>query len=86
MEFASDDKIRAIAPLVEEFSRCVLHDEPPLFISDEATLLDVSMASPEELIKRCAAHYRTSVSKEDLRRPLWQLLPELDRRRGTPPV
>ena len=81
MEFAPDDKIRAIAPLVEEFSRHVLYDEPPLFISDEATLLDVSMASPEELAKRCAEYYKTSVSIEDLRRPLWQLLPDLESRR-----
>ena len=46
-----------------------------------ATLLDVSLATPEELIRRCSAYYRTSVTLADLRTPLWKLLPELEKTR-----
>ncbi len=49
MEFARDDKTRAIQPLLEALFREVLPDEEPLFISDEATLLDVSMSEPDEI-------------------------------------
>ena len=41
MEFAPDEKMRAIPTLLEELSRYVLYDEEPLFVSDEATLLDL---------------------------------------------
>jgi hypothetical protein len=82
MEFTSDDKIRASRGLTAELFTHVLYDEQQIFVSDEATILDVSLASPEELQKRCSAHYKTAVSLNELRRPLWQLLLELDRRRG----
>jgi hypothetical protein len=81
MEFTSDERVRAISALTDALFEHVLGDEEPIFIGDEATLLDVSMAPPEELQQRCAAHYRTTLSLDDLRRPLWELLPELDRRR-----
>lgn len=81
MEFTSDDKVRAIGGLTAELFKHVLYDEEPIFVGDEATILDVSLASPEELQKRCSVYYKTAVSLDDLRRPLWQLLPELDRRR-----
>jgi hypothetical protein len=81
MEFSSDEKIRAIRPLTDALFEHVLYDEEPIFVSDEATIFDVSLASPEELQKRCSIYYNTAVSLDDLRRPLWELLPELDRRR-----
>lgn len=81
MEFTPDDKIRAVRALTDALFKHVLYDEEPVFVGDEATILDVSLASPEELRKRCSAYYMTAVSLEDLRRPLWQLLPELERRR-----
>jgi hypothetical protein len=81
MEFAADGRIRAIQSLIDAFLKNVLWDEEPLFISDEANIFDVSMASPQELAKRCAEYYKTSVTVADLRKPLWQLLPELERQR-----
>jgi len=53
-----------------EFVRNVLDGEEPFFISDEATIYDVSMASPQELRQRPG-------SPEDLKLPLWRLLPIL---------
>ena len=81
MDLASDDRTQAIATLLDALFRCVLHDEQPIFVSDEASLLDVSLATPDELIRRCSAYYGTSVTLADLRTPLWKLLPELEKRR-----
>ena len=83
MEFTSDEKTRAIQGLIDELLHHIAHDDEPLFVGDEATLLDVSSVSPEELMRRCTEYYRAPVSLEDLRKPLWQLVPELDRRRNT---
>jgi hypothetical protein len=82
MELTSDEKMRAIPALTEALFLHVLNDEEPIFIGDEATMLDVSMASPDDLLKRCSDYYKTSVSLADLRRPLWQLLPELEAKRA----
>jgi hypothetical protein len=55
----------------------VLDGEESVFVSDEATVWDVSMASPEELIRRCSQYAGKPVSLEDLKQPLWKLLPQL---------
>jgi hypothetical protein len=81
MKFSSAEKVRAIRALTEALFRHVLYDEEPIFVGDEATLLDVSLTPPEELLRRCLEYYKTRVSMADLRRPLWELLPELERRR-----
>jgi hypothetical protein len=81
MEFSGDDKMRAIQPLAEALFRHVLWDEEPLFVSDEATIFDVSLAPADELVTRLSDYYRTPVSSGELRKPLWQLLPDLERRR-----
>ena len=81
MEFAPDDRTRAIQPLLDALFREVLYDEEPLFISDEATLLDLSMSHPDEIVRRCGAYYGADVSEGDLRVPLWRLLPVLEEQR-----
>jgi hypothetical protein len=83
MEFSSDDKMRQIEPLAREFFEQVLSGEyEPVFVADEATIWDVSMEGPEELLRRCSEHYRISVSIEDLRQPLWRLIRQLNERRN----
>ena len=82
IEFAPDDKMREMQPLIEVLFREVLPDEgEPLFVSDEATLLDVSGSPPEEIARRCAAYYGANVTEDDLVIPLWRLLPLLEARR-----
>ena len=83
MDFTSDERVRGIQPLVDALFRYVLPDEEPTFVGDEATLLDVAAAPVEVVLERCSTYYRTSVSVDDLRKPLWQLLPHLERRRTT---
>src|SRR4051812_45557472 len=67
MEFTPDDKVRAIRELTDAFFENVLYDEEPIFVGDEATILDVSLLPPEELVRRCAMYYKTSISPKHLR-------------------
>jgi hypothetical protein len=81
MEFSSDTKMKEIEGLAQEFFDNVIRDEEAIFVSDEATIWDVSMAAPEELRKACSDYYRVPVSMEDLKLPLWKLIPSLNQRR-----
>jgi len=82
MEFAATDRIRAIQPLIDALFRHVLYDEEPILISNEATIWDVSLTDPDELLRRCSEYYQTFISLDDFKKPLWRLLPELENRRG----
>lgn len=84
MEFARDDKMRDVSHLSDQLFRHVLYDEEPSFVSDEATIFDVSLAAPEELLKRLSSFYQTDVSRDELAKPLWQLLLDLESRRLDP--
>jgi hypothetical protein len=74
MKFTSDDEMRKISNLAQEFFERVLYDEKPLFVGDEATIWDVSMSTPAELLMRCSRYYGKPVSLDDLKLPLWKLL------------
>ena len=82
MEFSSDVEMKKIAGLAEEFSKNILDDEP-FFVSDEANILDVSGAEPQELITRISNYYGKTISMADLRQPLWKLLRQLNEGRST---
>ena len=81
MDLSPDVEMRRIPDLVQEFLENVLFDEEPLYVSDEATISDVSLANPDELAKRCSEYYGISVSADDLKQPLWRLIRELSDRR-----
>ena len=76
--FSSDSEVQKIPELTHEFLQHVLYDEEALFISDEATIWDVSMSSPEELIGRISHYYKKPVSVTDLAQPLWKLIRQLN--------
>lgn len=77
--FSSDFEMQKIPPeLTQEFLEHVLYDEEPLFISDEATIWDVSMTTAEELISRIYGYYKKPVSVADLAQPLWKLIRQLN--------
>jgi hypothetical protein len=61
MEFSPDGEIEQLQDLVQELFDHVLYDEEPIFISDEATIWDVSMSSPEELIDRLSSYYGATI-------------------------
>jgi len=76
--FSSDSEIQETPELTQEFLEHVLYDEEPLFISDEATIWDVSMSTSEELTKRISEYYGKIVSEADLKQPLWKLIRKLN--------
>jgi len=76
--FSSDLEMKKIPELTREFFEHVLYDEEPLFVSDEATIWDVSMSTTQELISRCRKYYKKTVSVADLGQPLWKLIRQLN--------
>jgi hypothetical protein len=81
LEFSSDVEMKKIAGLAEEFYENIL-DDKPFFVSDEAAVLDVSGAEPEELITRISNYYGKTVSMADLQQPFWKLIRELNEGRS----
>jgi hypothetical protein len=79
IKLADDDHMRGLEPLAEEFYENVLRpDEESGFVSDEVTLLDISLAPEELLIDKIKSHYGKTVTKFDLRRSFWSLLVDLN--------
>ena len=76
--FSSDSEMQKVSELTQEFLEHVLHDEEPLFISDEATIWDVSTSTGEELTKRISDYYGKTLSEFDLKQPLWKLIRQLN--------
>ena len=81
---ADDEHMRGLEPLAEEFYESILRpDEEPGFVSDEATLLDISLAPEELLIEKIKSHYGKNVTRFDLRRSFWSLLTDLNADRSS---
>ena len=78
MEFSSDVEMQRVSREAQEFFDKVLFDEEPVFVSDEATIWDVSMSTADDLLERCSKYYGKSLSVEDLKQPLWKLLQQLN--------
>lgn len=81
MTFMTDNKAATIRPLLEAFFEEVLPDDEPICVSDEATILDVASGPVEEVMQRCSRYYRSAITKDDLRQPLWLVLPRLEKSR-----
>ncbi len=78
----SNTQLTKISTLAEEFFEHVLQEEDPPFVSDDATVWDVSLCSTRELVERCSRHYGTPVSELELDQPLWKLIRMLDLQRA----
>jgi hypothetical protein len=78
MEYSSDVEMRKVSREAQEFFEKVLYDEEPVFVSDEATIWDVSMSTADELLERCSKYYGKALSAGDLKQPLWKLLRQLN--------
>ncbi|HZD07428.1 MAG TPA: hypothetical protein VE176_04225 [Candidatus Limnocylindrales bacterium] len=83
MEFSSDEEMQKASREAQEFFALILHDEQPLFVSDEATIWDVSTSTSDEILARCSKYYSKNLSVEDLKQPLWKLLQKLNEGRQT---
>lgn len=78
MDFAADIEMRRLSRQAHEFFENILFDETPLFVSDEATIWDVSTSTGAELLDRCSKYYNKTLSIDDLKQPLWKLLEQLN--------
>jgi hypothetical protein len=78
MEFSPSAEMDRIQDLTDDFFEHVLYDEKPLFVSDEATIWDVSTSEAPDLIIRLAQHYQKPVTMDDLKQPLWKLLRQMN--------
>jgi hypothetical protein len=81
MKLGSDVEMQRLSSEAREFFEKILYDERPVFVSDEATIFDVSTSPIEELSERCAKHYGRVLSPESLKQPLWKLLRQLNQDR-----
>src|ERR1700681_4675888 len=61
MEFSPSAEMDKIQDLTDDFFEHVLYDEKPLFVSDEATIWDVSTSEAPDLIIRLSQHYQKPV-------------------------
>jgi hypothetical protein len=83
IDLADDEHMRSLEPLAEEFYENVLRpDEEPGFVSDDASLLDISLAPENLLIDKIKTHYGMTVTNSDLRKSFWLLLSYLNEGRG----
>jgi len=78
MEFSSDIEMQKVSIEAKEFFDKILYNEESLFVSDEATIWDVSTLTVKELLERCSKYYGKHLSEEDLKQPLWKLLIQLN--------
>ena len=82
LEFSPNTEMSRVKALADELFERVLHDEEPIFVSDEATLWSVSMSEVGEVLERVRKYYGVSLSLEETQKlPLWKLLRLLDDRR-----
>ncbi|MCA0331658.1 MAG: hypothetical protein LCI03_17390 [Actinobacteria bacterium] len=84
MELADDHEMTKRRQMADEFYGAVLADaDRPWFVSDEASLYDIQAEDDDELVRRVRAAYGVTLRMpDDLRRPFWQLLDELQRLRS----
>lgn len=75
---ADDKNMRRLSGMAEDFfDRILRPDEDPGFVSDEATLLDISLAPEADLIEKVYRQYGRTLTSHDFRRPFWSLLQDL---------
>jgi hypothetical protein len=83
LEFSTDAEMKKIPELADEFYDNILDEEDrPFFVSDEATVWDVWMSTPEELLKKVSQYYEKTVTMDDLKQPFWKLLRQLNEGRS----
>jgi len=74
-----DKEVRARAPRVDRLLRIVCSEEElPYFVSDAATVYDVSSLLEREILAKLVGAYGTPLDPTDLRQPIWKLIDRLD--------
>ena len=85
-EIADDGEMSRRALLADEFYDAiglVEGETRPFFVSDEASLYDIHAEDDGDVVRRVRDHYGVTLQvPEDLRRPFWQVLDDLQRLRS----
>ena len=83
---ADDHEMSQRRALADEFYDAlglVEGESRPDFVSDEASLYDIQMEDDARVVQLVESHYGVTLRvPDDLRRPFWQLLDELQRLRS----
>ena len=78
MTLAEDQQMKRRAMKADLFFKRILWpDEETAFVSDEATLRDLSLAPDEDLIRKVQTYYGKTLSAGDFTKRFWVLLDEL---------
>jgi hypothetical protein len=76
-KFEFEDNIE-IAKRDQELSRFLINiidkEEQPIFISDQATVFDISSDDENVLLERIKKFYKKEITSSDLSMPLWKLI------------
>ena len=79
-QYGSETEIRKRASLVQIFLiQIISPEEQPSFVSDDATIFDISSDDEIVLISKIASSYNVTLSKKDLQLKVWQLIDLINR-------
>lgn len=84
VEMAGHSEMSQRVTLAEEFYTVVglTGDTRPLFVSDDAALYDIQLEADQDVVDRVRGFYGVTLEvPRDFRRPLWQVLDDLQRLR-----
>ncbi|MBF0366486.1 MAG: hypothetical protein HQK50_13015 [Oligoflexia bacterium] len=74
-QYVSDIEIKKRNNDIERFIALVIDkEEIPYFVSDDASIFDISTDDKAVLINRIRTHYKVEISENELHLKLWQLL------------
>lgn len=77
-EFGETDKLSSRERELTEFLERMFDDEDrPYFVADEACLYDIYAGDNDEFVARGREQYGKTLSENDFRIPVWQLLDKL---------
>lgn len=75
---ADDSNVRRYKAEVDQLLQVVcVEDGVPYFVSDEATILDVTTSPEADLVRLIASAFGHTATHEDLTLPVWQLATKL---------
>jgi hypothetical protein len=75
MHFAKNTQLETRVAFLSDFlSRMLEKNEHPFFISDEATIFDISGEMPEEILLQIEKNFDVHLNEQQLAQPLWMLL------------
>lgn len=82
-EYESSTEMDHRAALAQEFySVAFSPEERPIFVSDRASIYDISPGDEAEIVSRCESYYGVTITENHLRMPLWEVLDFLSRNRS----